>query len=186
MRYGLLLNTSLPDVQVLVEELRQLQRWVAASIVEQESHRVREDFAQQPTGEVPQLTRPHPLYGVTSHELRKDGVDPVAKTAKQSTSLRSGISSFGGVRGQKLYAHLRQLFFGLRRLVVAISDEKTRGRLGEFGEYRELVGVSRGYRKAGDEPWPANPHMHPKAVEGVLEEGILAEGCLSFETPAQR
>jgi hypothetical protein len=97
--------------------------------------------------------------------------------------LRSGISSFGGVRGQKLYAHLRQLFFGLRRVVVAISDEKARGRLGEFGEYRELVGVGRGYRKAGDEPWPANPHMHPKAVEGVLEEGILAEGCLSFETP---
>jgi hypothetical protein len=123
-------------MQVLVEELGQLQRWVAAPMVEQKSHGVREDFAQQPAGEVPQVSRPPPLYGVTSHELRKDGVDAVAKTAEQSTPLRSGISLFGGVRGQKIYANtLRQLLWDLGRVIVAISDEKARGGLGQFGEH---------------------------------------------------
>src|SRR5215207_3508765 len=99
-------------------------------MVEQESHGVREDFAQQPTGEVPQVTRPHPLYGVAPGQLRKDGVYPVAKTAKEGTPLRSGISLFGGVRSQELYAHARQLLCGLGRVVVAISsDDETRGPL---------------------------------------------------------
>jgi hypothetical protein len=155
-------------------------------MVEQEGHGVREDLAHhQPTSKMPEVTRPHPLYTVAFGQLRKDGVDPVAKTAEQSTPLRSGISLFfGGVRGQKLYAHLRQLFFGLGRVVVAVSDKKAAGALGEFGEHRELVGVSRGYREAGDEPWPADPHVHPKAVEGLLDEGVLAESSLSFKTRA--
>jgi hypothetical protein len=35
-----------------------------------------------------------------------------------------------------------------------------------------------------DEPWPSHPHMHPEAVEGVLEEDVLAESGFSFEPRA--
>ena len=141
-------------------------------MVEQESHGVREDFAQQPTGEVPQVTRPHPLYGVAPAQLRKDGVYPVAKTAKEGTPLRSGISLFGGVRSQELYAHARQLLCGLGRVVVAISDDETRGPLDNLRYHRELVGVGRGHRDAADEPWPTDPHVHPEAVEGLPKSSV--------------
>jgi hypothetical protein len=45
------------------------------------------------------------------------------------------------------------------------------------------VGVC-SHRQAGDDSRPAHPHMHPEAVEGLLEEGVLAEGGFSFEARA--
>jgi hypothetical protein len=60
-------------------------------VVEQEGYGVREDLAQQPTHQVPQIPRPHPLYGVASHELRKNGVHPVAEAAQED-------APFGGSR----------------------------------------------------------------------------------------
>jgi hypothetical protein len=69
-------------------------------------------------------------------------------------------------------------------VVVAISDEKARGGLDKLGDYRELVGVGRSYRDAADHPRPADPYVHPEAVEGLLEEGVLAESGLSFEARA--
>ena len=69
-------------------------------------------------------------------------------------------------------------------MVVAISDEKARGGLDELGDYGEFVGVGRGYRDAADHPRPADPYVHPEAVEGLLEEGILAESGFPFEARA--
>jgi len=88
----LITNDNKPDVQVLVEELRQLQRWVAPPMVEQKGNGVGEDFAQQPACQMPEVARPHPLYGVTSYQLRKDGLYPVAKTAQISAPYGVGIS----------------------------------------------------------------------------------------------
>jgi hypothetical protein len=153
-------------------------------VVEQEGYGVREHFPEQTAGEVPQVARPHPLDGVAPAQLRKDGVYPVAKTAKEGTPLRSGISLFGGVRGQKLYTHPLQLFFGVGRVVVAISDDETRGPLDNLRYHRELVGISRGHREARDEPRPADPHVHSEAVEGLLEQWVLAVGGRSFKTRA--
>jgi hypothetical protein len=92
-------------------------------MVEQEGYGVRKDLPKQPAGEVPHVARPHPLDGVTLGELRKDGVYPVAKTAQQSTPPGSRIPLFAGVRGQKLYSYVRQLFSGVGRVVVAVPDE---------------------------------------------------------------
>jgi hypothetical protein len=69
-------------------------------------------------------------------------------------------------------------------MVVAISDEKARSSLGDLWEHGKLVGIGRGYRDAADHPRPANPHMHPKAVEGLFEESVLAESSLPFEALA--
>lgn len=88
----LITNDNKPDVQFLVEELRQLQRWVAAPMVEQKGKGVGEDFAQQPACQMPEVARPHPLYGVTSYQLRKDSLYPVAKTAQISAPYGVGIS----------------------------------------------------------------------------------------------
>jgi hypothetical protein len=157
---------------------------VAHPMVEQEGYGVREDFAQQPACQMPQITRPHPLYTVASGELRKDGVYPVTKPAEEGTPFGIGVCLLGGVRGQKRYASPRQLFFGLGRVVVALSDEKARGGLGEFGEHREFVGVGRGHRQTCDHSRPADPYVHPKAVEGLFEESVFAEGGLSLKTSA--
>ena len=153
-------------------------------VVEQKGNSVREDFAHQPADEVPQVTRPHPLYGVSLGELAENGVYPVAKTAKQSTPSGSRISLLGGVWGQKLNAHSRQLFSGFGRVVVAVSYDDPRGKLGEFWKQGELMGVGRGHREAGDHPRPADPYMHPKAIEGLPEQCVLAKSGLATETPA--
>jgi hypothetical protein len=61
---------------------------------------------------------------------------------------------------------------------------RTRSSLGEFWEHGKLVGIGRGYRDAADHPRPANPYVHPKAVEGLLEESVLAESSFPFEALA--
>jgi hypothetical protein len=124
-----------------------LQWLVARPMVEQEGHGVREDFAQQPASKVPEVPGPHPLYGVTLHELRKDGVDAVAKTAEEGASLGMGVRAFVLVRRDELDAYRSQLFCGLGRVVVAVPDDDARGELNEFGHHRELVGVGRATEK---------------------------------------
>jgi hypothetical protein len=69
-------------------------------MIEQESNGVREELAKQPACQKPEVPGPHPLYGVTSAQLRKDGVDLVAKTARQSAPFMVGIPFLGGVRGK--------------------------------------------------------------------------------------
>ena len=114
---------------------------------------MREDLPEQPAHQVPQIARPHPLHGVASHQLRKDGVYPVAKAAQQHAPFGARVALLGGVGGQKLYAHRRQLFFGPPgRVVVAVPDEQTGGALGEFGDDRELVGVARATEKRATTP----------------------------------
>jgi hypothetical protein len=91
----------------------------------------------------------------------------------------------GPVGYEKLYAHASgQPFLDLRRPVVTVSDGHSTGSLKEFGEHGKLVGVGWSYRQAGNETWPAHPHMHPEAVEGVLEECVLVESGLSPKAAA--
>src|SRR5215218_8547901 len=154
-------------------------------MVEHKGHGVREDFPEQPACQMPEVTRPHPLYGVTLGELAENGVYAVAKTAQQGTPSGSRISLLlGGVGGQKFDAHLRQLLSGLRRVVVTVSYDDPGGKLGEFWEHRELMGVGWSHREASDHPRPADPHVHPKAVEGLPEQCVLAKSGLATETPA--
>jgi hypothetical protein len=150
-------------------------------VVEQEGDGVREDFAQQPTRQMPEVTCPHPLYPISLGELRKDGVYPVAKPTEQGAPFRMRVPFLGGVRSQKLHAHARQLLAGLRRMVVAIPDDETGTTLGEFGDDRELMGIGRGHRQTANDPRPADPHVHPEAIEGLFEERVFAEGGLSLE-----
>src|SRR5919202_2717668 len=153
-------------------------------MVEQEGHGVREDFAQQYARQMPEVARPHLLYRIALCELAENGVYPVAKPTEEGALFRGRVSLLGGIRGQKLHTSARQLLPGLWRMVVAVSDDQPRSSLGEFWEHGKLVGIGRGYRDAADHPRPANPHMHPKAVEGLLEEGVLAESSLPFEALA--
>src|SRR4051794_15350514 len=110
-------------------------------MVEQEGQGMAQYLPQQPTREVPEVARPHPLYGVTFYELAEDRVDAVAKTAQIGALSRGGISFLGGVRSQKLYAHAHQLLPRLGRMVVAIPDEHPRGPLGDLRQHAKLVGV---------------------------------------------
>ena len=122
-----------------------MQRLVARPIVEQESDGVAQDLAKQPANQMPEVSRPHPLDGVTSRELTENGVDAVAKTAQEGAFLRSRISFLRGVRSQKVYAHPRQFLLRLGRMVVAIPDSDPSGRLGKFRYDGKLVDVVRGH-----------------------------------------
>jgi hypothetical protein len=59
-------------------------------VVEQEGYGVREHLAHQPAHQVPQITCPHPLYGVALGELAKNGVYPVAKRLSRVLLLGAG------------------------------------------------------------------------------------------------
>ena len=152
-------------------------------MIEQEGHGVREDFAQESACQMPEVARPNLLYRIALRELAENGVYPIAKPTEEGAPFGIWVSLLGGVRSQKLRTDARQLLPGLRRMVVAIPDDETGGALGEFGNDRELMGVGRGHRDAGDDAWPADPRVHPEAVEGLFEERVLAEGGLSLKTP---
>ena len=93
------------------KQLRELKGLVTHPMVEQEGYGVREDLPEQPAHLVPQIARPQPLHGVASHQLRKNGVYPLAKAAQQHAPFRVPIALLGRVvGGHKLYAHRRQLF----------------------------------------------------------------------------
>src|ERR671926_709957 len=112
-----------PMCGFLVDELRELQRAVARTVVEQEGDGVAEDLPQQPAGQMPKVFGPHSLEGVSSGELRKDGVDPVAQAAQRRAPLRSRIALLGAVGREEFYAQApRQPFPPLGRPVVAIPD----------------------------------------------------------------
>ena len=167
------------------EQLRELWRTVAQLMVEQESDGMAQHLPEQSTRQMPEVTRPHPLYGVTLGELREDGVDAVAKAFEESAPLGSGISSLGGVGCEQFDAHIpRQLFLGLGRVVVASPYDDPRARLDDLGDDCELVGVGRGRRDASDHPRPAKPHAYSEAVEGLFEENVLAKGGLTAATRA--
>jgi hypothetical protein len=72
----------------------------------------------------------------------------------------------------------------LRRVVVAVCDDQPRGKLDDFWEHGELVSVGWSHRKTSDYPWPADPYVHTEAIEGLLEEDVLAESGFSFEARA--
>ncbi len=150
-------------------------------MVEQDRNGVRENLSQQPTCQVPQISRPHPLHGVISGELRKGGVYSVTKLAEEGTPFGIRFALLGGVCSQKLYAHPRQYLPALGRVAVAVPDDDPGGTLGEFGHYRELVGVGRRYGQASDDARPAGPRTHPEAVEVLLEERVFAKGSLAGE-----
>jgi hypothetical protein len=152
-------------------------------MVEQEGHGVREDLAQQSACQMPQITRPHLLYAIALGELRKNGVYPVAKPTEQGALFWGRVSLLGGIRGQKLHTNARQFLAGLWRMVVAVCDDQPRSSLDNLWEHAKLVDVGRGYRDAADHPRPADPYVHPEAIEGLFEEGVLAESGLSFKTP---
>jgi hypothetical protein len=105
-----------------VEELRQLQRWVAQQMVEQKGDGVAQDLTEQAACQVPQIARPHPLYRVTLGKLRKDGVYPVAKAAKQGTPFGVVISSLGGSMDWSTTEH-REVFY----VTQALRETCTRG-----------------------------------------------------------
>jgi hypothetical protein len=163
-----------------------LQRLVTDPVVEQEGNRVAQDLPQQPSGQMPEVPGPYPLYVIAPRQLRENGVDAVTKAAEEGAPLGIGVVLLGAVGRQKLYAFCcGQLFPLLGRPVVAIPDgEPAPSGLDELGQHGKLVGVGRGYREAGDHPGPAHPHVYPEAVEGLFEQGIFAESGFSFEAAA--
>lgn len=148
--------------------------------IEQEGYSVRENLPEQPARQVPHIARPHSLYAVASGELTENGVYAVAKPAQEG-AFGMRISVLGGVWGQKLYTHTCQFFFGLWRMVVAISNEQPGSSLDNLRHDRKLVGVGGSHREAADHSRPRDPNVQPETVEGLPEEGVLAEGGLSLE-----
>lgn len=183
--YNCLVN---PMCRFSGEQLRKLKRFVAQPTVEQERHGMAQDFPQQPAAKMPEVTSPYLLYGVAAHELRKNGVDAVAKAAQKGAPLGMRIALLVPVGDRQLDAPPSQLLLpDLRRVVVAVPYYyHARGMLDELGEHRKLVDVSRSRAKVGDHSRPADPYMHSEAVEGLLEEDVLAEGGLSPRKRRQR
>ena len=169
----------------LVEELRELQGSVTRSMVEQEGNGVAENLPEQPASQVPEVPGPYPLYAIAPRELREDGVNAVTKAAQEGAPLGSRVLLLGAVGRKEFDAHAtQQLFLGLGRPVIAIPDDETRGSLDDLRQHAELMGISRGHREAGDETGPANPNVHPEAVEGLPEKRVLAESRLAAKALA--
>src|SRR5919107_6222654 len=169
----------------LEKKSRELQRSVTLLMVEQKSDGVAQDLSKQPAGQMPEVLGPHPLYAIAPGELAEDGVDSVAKPAQAGAPFGGRIELLAPVRREELNPRApRQLFFRFGRPVIAVPDGDPAGKLHELRYDRKLVGVSRGQREAGDDARPADPHVHPEAVEGLPDERVRAESGLPAEAPA--
>src|SRR5215207_9789818 len=148
-------------------------------MVEHKSNGVTQDLPKQPASQVPDVLGPRPLYGVASRQLAEDGVDPVAKATREGAPFGGRIELLVPVRCDELDAYtLRQLFLRFGRPVIAVPDSDPAGGVEEFRYDRKLVSVRWGQGEACDEPRPADPHMRPETVEGLLEQRVLAESSL--------
>ena len=92
---------------------------------------------------MPEILGLHPLpAGVAPGERRKDGGDAVSEAAEEGTPFGSGISRLARVGREQFDIHVRRLFFYLRRVVVAFSDDDPVGAelmcASFFGFYREI------------------------------------------------
>ena len=122
---------------------------------------MRENFAQQPTRQMPALMSPHALDAVATSELRENGVDAVAKTAQIGALSRMRVISFGSVWCHEFDALPIQILSCLRRAVVAVSDHDAGGgALEEFGDDREFMYVGWCHREeVGYDPGPEQTLM---------------------------
>jgi hypothetical protein len=69
-------------------------------------------------------------------------------------------------------------------MVVAICDDETRGPLDDLEPHAKLADVGGSHREIGDGTRTRDPHVHEKAIEGLLQEGVLAEGGLTAKASA--
>lgn len=145
---------------------------------------MREDFTEQPTHQMPQISGPHPLYGVALGKLREDSIYPVTKAAQKRAPFGVGISLLGGVRSQEIDTHPGQFLPCFGRMVVAVSENDSASSLDKLRHDGKLVSVGRSHRDAGDEPRPADSHVQPETIEGLPDEGVLAESGLPTEARA--
>jgi hypothetical protein len=159
---------------------------VAQQMVEQEGYGVAQNLTEQTACQVPHVACPYPPYGVAPRELRKDGVDSVAKATQEGALFGIGVTLLGPVGSRQLDTPPGQFLPNWRRPVVAVPDRHAPGMLEQLGHYyRKLVSVRRSHPDASDHPRPANPHMYSaETVEGLFEESVLAESGFSFEAPA--
>ena len=146
-------------------------------MVEQESDGMAQHLPKRSTSQMPQVARPHPLYGAALRELREDGDYPVAKTAQKRAPLGVRITLLSLVGGCQLDVLSGQLHPKWGRAVVAVCDDQPRGKLGYLWEHGELASVGWSHRKMSYDSRPADPKVHPEAVEGLLEKLLAREGA---------
>src|SRR5919199_3305614 len=168
---------------LLAEETGQLQT-VGCSPIEQQRQGVREHLAQQPTPEVPRVACPNALGAEALGELAEDGVDAIADMTEHQVPARVRISALVARWSEELDPVLGKLGRDARRVVVAITYQQSERALGQNGNHRGFPHVGWGERDAADDTRPAQSHVHAKAIEGLTDDEVLAEGGLASKAAA--
>ena len=99
-----------------------MQRLVTCPVIDQEGENVVQNLPEQPARQMPQIARPHPLDGVSFHDLREDSVDAAAKPAPWRAPIRMRIP-----RSEKLAHGLTYLSsLGLLYPALQLSEVSSR------------------------------------------------------------
>ena len=142
------------------------------TLVQQGREGVAEHFSKQAMAQMPQVSRPDTLDEVTVHELTEDRIDPVTDAAEVGTASGTGGLQLQALRCQCLSER------GLP--VVAVPHDDTLSAVDQLEHDGRLMDIGGGEAEAHDNPGPGDT----KAVEGLAQQHVVAEGHLAPETSA--
>jgi hypothetical protein len=144
-----------------------------------------QDFAQQPVGQMPQVTRPDALDGTAIDQLAKDGIDAVADATQPRAPAWVRVALGRAIGRQQLDAVAAPLSGrgGRGRPVIAVADQRPRRLLRQGRNHRQFMDIGGRDPEAGDDSRPFQPDMHAQAVKGLAHQRIFAERGLGAEPP---
>ncbi len=154
------------------------------SLIEQEGKGVAEHLAEEPMAQMPQVPGPHSFDEVAVPEWTEHRVNPIPEAAEKRAAPGPGVMP-GLLEGSQQLQTLRpQLLLELGAPVVAVPHHRALVSLDPLRDHRGLMDIGRGEVKADNDPWPSDQDMDPKAVEGLAQQRVVAEGPLPTEALA--
>ena len=133
---------------------------------------------------MPQVSYPDTLDEVTVHELTEDRIDPVPNAAEVDTASEPGVLPGlleGGLQLQTLRC---QRLSKCGTPVVAVPHDDTLSAVDQLGHDGRLMDGGGSQAEAHDDPGPGHQDVDTKAVEGLAQQHVVAEGRLAAETSA--
>jgi len=149
--------------------------------IEQDTQGVHEDHAQQAIAQMPHITRPDSLSSTAIGQLSKDGIDAVAHATQYGTPTVSRLPTGFAKRSLQHDTDLAQGRVPGGKPVVAVSQQQSTGACRQVPHDLALMHIGGSQVHLGDDAWPTQAHVQPKAVEGLTAGMVFTKASCVIE-----
>src|SRR5579859_1981082 len=148
--------------------------------MEEKADRMHQQAAQPAIAQMPQITRPDALHPTPISQLPKDGVDQVPHSPQHRTVVGCRLGGMRFAERRVQYDAFRaQEGLQVGQPIVAIPQDPP-GRSSQQERHNFSIGFIRwGQEDAGEQTWPTQLRMQPKAIKGLAIRVIFAVAGLT-------